>query len=684
MHNLVAQIADLFYNFVTEMSIKKALHFLTSATTLFIIASVFFVAGITARVAFAGWVDPPENPVPPNGGTAPINVANVDQAKTGGLYVAADTVGQLFVGVQAPDTDTAPRLKINGAGHDYGIRVQGANDRGVYVSVPAGSGISPFNPVSTYGGFFEAGGVSASLAGIYTYAQPAGSNPAYGLYAQVGNNTDASGKSYAVYGKAGEINNGAKSYGIYGDTGAANGTGEVYGIYGVNTASGGVGRAANFNDTVVTTNPTVEISSQSAETGLKVTQNATGSALRLAQNNNSYDYLAAYIDGRVRIAKGTNDDHVGNDMLGVYSQTPDGSALYIQQNSGVRTAIPGLSGNAYGIYSSGGGVGIYAKPQSAGGGSKYAIYGESLASTGGAQYGIYGKASGATAGGQTYAVVGEAGSVSDDPGTISYGVYGTANGASQYGVYGINEGTDGSGIYGVALDSSSVALRSENTEGGLAAYFKSSGAALSVNGQSFFTSTVSPTINATGSQNVIQITASSGTGLNVISTNPSSYSVKATGNILSERSLYSQDIYLQNNGSGDSKRMYLKDIDTDPKICVDGATQCDTELLNCPASHWESMGIVGSIGACLQECASLDSSDYQCDYDCNGDVLNECTGGTPVQGGVTCTDPGQYNAQKISGIGYLCSCEFTSDVLRSYQLETFSGSSTSCTELDPL
>ena len=111
------------------MSTKTALHFLTSATTLIIIAGVFFVAGVTARVAFAGWEDPPDEPMAPDGGTAPLNIADITQEKKGGLYIASNGEGQLFVGVQAPDNDADPRLKVNGVDKNYGISVSGAAQR---------------------------------------------------------------------------------------------------------------------------------------------------------------------------------------------------------------------------------------------------------------------------------------------------------------------------------------------------------------------------------------------------------------------------------------------------------------------------------------------------------------------------------------------------------------------------
>lgn len=372
------------------MSIKTALQFFTSTTTLFILAGVFFVAGVTARVVFAGWVDPPDAPPPPAGGTAPINVANVDQVKTGGLYIGADLDrGILRVGVNYPDNDSDSRIKVGALGSNYGISVIGADQRGLFIDGQSTTNFGIYVTGTQGWGTYSASNPTSVAGGVF------GTGGTYGVFGE-GAEGDLIGDTYAVYGKGARALDGTSRYGVYGIAGeigpTINSPAKTYGVYAA-TYAGDV-----YKDTYA----------------LYVNDQSTGGP------GNAY---AAYIKGRSRITDGSRFGGVLENTLDIYTNTGK-SGLYVEQGN--------VSPASTAISASGGETAVYALGMSAGfNNTTYGVRvqaGNALNNS--KSYGVYAKAAYSTiSGSSSYALYGDTG--------IS------VSGGNVYGLYVVNNATDG-------------------------------------------------------------------------------------------------------------------------------------------------------------------------------------------------------------------------------------------------
>lgn len=602
--------------------------------------AVWFVAGMIVlgilmslgHVTFAEWQEPQLDP--PEGGVAPLNVGDLPQAKEGGLRV--DTLGTSGLGVgTTPPNANDSRVSVDGVSRQYGLSVSGMKDA-------------------------------------------AQNLPTYGVYS-IGGKAPTNSQSVGVYGKAG-LTTGGTSYGVYGETGNPNQGTTVYGMYGVNTAQNGlVGKAAQFEDKFNTQNPTVDIISKSTAAALAVTQNAAGgagitvslnstaSALRLMQTGSG---LGAYMKGALRLdPAGTNETDGIVNSADLFGNTTAGSTLYVEQTQG-KTTSPGSNGanNSYGIYNSGGGVGVYSKPTKgpgqSGTESRYAFYGVGLSAgqNNENQYGIYGKAGTASSGGKTYGLFGLAGSSDGEGGTESYGVYGQSSGAKTFGLYGIGDNAGAVGLY------------AENTAGGIASHIR---------GISVFSAELPSAVTIGGPSDTLKVNVAGDNGIQINSiwdqNNPTN-SLYATANLFTEQSLFSKDLQLEDdNAPAQHYRTFIRvDEVTNPQLCIEGVGSCALEQKTCK-SEGEKPAIENlTYLECRSFCDSvkLPRGDIRCSYDCKGDTLTDCrnqNSGENVTGDAgPCTTP-----EKIEYFGGECVCKF-SGATKDYNSEYLDPSGERC------
>lgn len=466
----------------------------------------------------------------------------------------------------------------------------------------------------------------------------------YGIHATT--STADNAITYGIYGKAGLVENNGTSYGVYADTGVGGGggAGTVHGIYAINNALTLTGRAGYFKDgdSTATTVPTVEIASRSADSGLVISQAASGFGLNV-QGSARFD---------PNNLGGNNENTV--DVYGSDDGSSTGSALYVEQTDG----------HQYGIYSSGVAPGYYVLPSTIPDPGNYAaITGSANSNTlpNKNRYGVLGTASSVNGGGEISAGVrGIAGSTASGGG-VTYGVYGSSSSnhttGTSYAIYGLSENARGIGVY--ARNTSGYALQSE--------------------GQSFFNAPGSDTVTISGTENVLQVYPTTGDGIRINSADANTNSVFATGNIKTTESVHASDLWLKNDAdsSQGSFQTFIRTYPTaDPQICVAGVGSCSSQDLECYSSIEFSIGPQPDITACKSACLNLTPSDYNCQFDCNGEAYPQCTDATRITGQNQCSSY-DYSWLELGE----CNCRFEGPSGGQYTQEEFTPNQTACVEL---
>ncbi len=664
-------------------------------------AGVFFVAGVTTRVAFAFWVDPPDTAIPPQGGTAPINVANVTQEKKGGLYVGSNN-GVLKVGYDLLDTDVTSRLKINGAGMNYGISVLGATQRGLFIDGQSTSNYGIYVKDTQGWGTYSASGGTSPAGGVY------GTGGTYGVYGE-GAGGSLIADTYAVYGKGASISSGigtVSRYGVYGIAGTipapGAGGGSTYGVYAA-TPTGNV-----YDNTYA-----LYVNDQSTAQG-----GATSHA--------------AYIIGRSRIVENSS---IGagalENTLDIYSETAK-SGLYVQQGnvadgsaaifgSGGQTAVYGLGSVAdmspkndltYGVYAQAGNAlnstksyGVYARAGGAFNSSaSYALYGDTgTGSSNGKGYGLYVTNSGQAdetrtaffedtqninetsveissksaayglkvVGGKDAVIYAEPRIRAGDSNSSLKAVYGKSHvsggGEPQYGIYG--EGADvtafGStyGVYGIAGDSITEGNRTYGVYGDAGAgsygvYAKSPGAGTAFAAENEdhgfgyaakFNGLVDLGPDGVFSEGVTFLNnyvfaATYNGALSVGTIQPTGkLTVEGNGQFQTDVSASSLWLTDQNVGGKTRYKLTVRDTNTDdPQLCIDipktGAI-CTEQTQICTSRGFVSLRATDS-NDCEAKCVAIVESDVTCQWNCSGKIgYDDCIGkGTETSGFESCLD----------------------------------------------